>query len=1014
MYSEVTAANSWIANKKGLSTNEWISSLKMTANLAAVRSAPGRSLDGTRCRHGCPEIETLALVLGFCEQGLLLRNSKHHLVRFKIAAALRNKGWIVEEEISCLAENGSTRRVDILAYNADTKQGIIVDPTIRFEIQGHHFIFTNIFNINLAILGNTVTPLPLQEFGVATAICKQIILLAIGGEKSSGSELVQHDVSVAHRIPSRPGKTRPIVIRFTKSRSRDEWLQLFRNEAKNDGSGPGNATKKVNRDLSSGRITADNSYDDYSLNTQRLIQASPNAAPCQFKSSQWTGNMLFSKRKLLAGTAILLLVCASSTSSCPVSCRCNGGVFDVASYRIVNGPDCSGAFLQDIPSGMTNKDIGLNASYNNINILRNNALNDAGATGLEMLILNNNGLAVIEKDAFRGLLKLRSISLSNNKLTSIDPNVFSYSALLSTLYLKNNMIETLHPDTFKVNFALSNLYLTKNRITSLNNSIFKNNPRLWILEFSFNSLSTLPDDLVNSTLILRHFDFSKNCIPVLYPEIFWNKTELVHVDLSSNNLSVIHVDTFKDNMNIVHIDLSNNYITGIDRKTFRNNPYLQYLNLNGNKIVAFHFEVLKVATKLRYLDLGSNDIGYLHSNTFTSNLELRFLDVSHNRIISLTHTIFQNNPNLEYVVIKGNYIASIDSELFKYNSFLRHIDASFNRLTYILRNTFLTNLELREFNVSNNVITSFHPETLKFATKLQSFDISRNAIKFIQPQSFASNTHLKFLDLSRNRISDIDPHMFIKNPNIIDFRIKYNKLKFVNDEPILHAPSLRYFSLDFCNISYLPVQAFQNLSGLVRLSLSNNRLMKLDESKFGLSPNVITSSWSIFSSLTQLKELDLTNNQFTTLDVRLFANLERLSRLRITGNPVQCNCKLKILRSWCLRWEVDTGLVLCDDIAKSSWDVVDTLACFTTSTTPTTTTTTVKTKPIPAWKMKSKQSPPTSRNVTIVIFTILAIVIVVLVGTFLWRRYRTEGFAFFRRKISQDNTCLIHDCENDI
>ncbi|KAJ4437061.1 hypothetical protein ANN_17196 [Periplaneta americana] len=69
-------------------------------------------------------------------QGLLLRNSRHHLVRSKIAAALRTKGWIVEE-ISCLAENGSTRRVDILAYNADTKQGIIVDPTIRFEVGCH-------------------------------------------------------------------------------------------------------------------------------------------------------------------------------------------------------------------------------------------------------------------------------------------------------------------------------------------------------------------------------------------------------------------------------------------------------------------------------------------------------------------------------------------------------------------------------------------------------------------------------------------------------------------------------------------------------------------------------------------------------------------------------------------------------------------------------------------------------------------------------------------------------------
>ncbi|KAJ4452120.1 hypothetical protein ANN_03637 [Periplaneta americana] len=37
-------------------------------------------------------------------------------------------------------KNGSTRRVDILAYNADTKQGIIVDPTIRFEVECHQLV----------------------------------------------------------------------------------------------------------------------------------------------------------------------------------------------------------------------------------------------------------------------------------------------------------------------------------------------------------------------------------------------------------------------------------------------------------------------------------------------------------------------------------------------------------------------------------------------------------------------------------------------------------------------------------------------------------------------------------------------------------------------------------------------------------------------------------------------------------------------------------------------------------
>ncbi|KAJ4435454.1 hypothetical protein ANN_18069 [Periplaneta americana] len=82
LYSQVPKANAWIFNNSGLSTSEWVTCLKMNANLAAVRGVPGRSLDGSRCRHGCPETETLA---------------------------------------------------DVQAYSQTTKKGYIIDPTIRIE-----------------------------------------------------------------------------------------------------------------------------------------------------------------------------------------------------------------------------------------------------------------------------------------------------------------------------------------------------------------------------------------------------------------------------------------------------------------------------------------------------------------------------------------------------------------------------------------------------------------------------------------------------------------------------------------------------------------------------------------------------------------------------------------------------------------------------------------------------------------------------------------------------------------
>ncbi|KAJ4430144.1 hypothetical protein ANN_22354 [Periplaneta americana] len=118
LYSQVPKANAWIFNKSGLSTSEWVTCLKMNANSAAVRGVPGRSLDGSRCRHGCPETETLAHVQ-------------------------------VEEEVFCLATNGSSRRIDIIAYSQTTKKGYIIDPTVRIETGSSQPEDVNQENINI-------------------------------------------------------------------------------------------------------------------------------------------------------------------------------------------------------------------------------------------------------------------------------------------------------------------------------------------------------------------------------------------------------------------------------------------------------------------------------------------------------------------------------------------------------------------------------------------------------------------------------------------------------------------------------------------------------------------------------------------------------------------------------------------------------------------------------------------------------------------------------------------------
>ncbi|KAJ4434545.1 hypothetical protein ANN_23107 [Periplaneta americana] len=99
-----------------------------------IRALPGRSQNGTHCRHCLSEKETLAHILGACPHGELLRNSSHHKIRSLLASALRGKDYQVEEEVHGLSTNGSTRRIDIIAIPIRSTSGFIIDSTVRMEM----------------------------------------------------------------------------------------------------------------------------------------------------------------------------------------------------------------------------------------------------------------------------------------------------------------------------------------------------------------------------------------------------------------------------------------------------------------------------------------------------------------------------------------------------------------------------------------------------------------------------------------------------------------------------------------------------------------------------------------------------------------------------------------------------------------------------------------------------------------------------------------------------------------
>mgnify|MGYP000162037729 CR=1 FL=1 len=99
-----------------------------------------------------------------------------------------------------------------------------------------------------------------------------------------GMQFVQ-DISVAHRLPTKPGKPKPIVIRFNKRTSRDSWFQRFKEEARKDGDGPGLSLQRIFPQLPAGRVTAG---EHLTIATRSLFNSTRDAAKQKEYQFVWT------------------------------------------------------------------------------------------------------------------------------------------------------------------------------------------------------------------------------------------------------------------------------------------------------------------------------------------------------------------------------------------------------------------------------------------------------------------------------------------------------------------------------------------------------------------------------------------------------------------------------------------------------------------------------------------------------------------------------------------------------
>ena len=292
-------------------------------------------------------------------------------------------------------------------------------------------------------------------------------------------------------------------------------------------------------------------------------------------------------------------------------------------------------------------------------------------------------------------------------------------------------------------------------------------------------------------------------------------------------------------------------------------------------IITLETHSFSVYPDLTRLYLTKVNMNKIQSGAFEGLSSLHLLSLNGNKLNSLPNSTFQNTPILNILYLNDNDFYELPHGSICIVKHLTFLYATWNKLTNLsFPPCYMNMTHLSTLDLSGNPIDKIHKQdfaNLEYS-HIRDLRLNNCKLKRLQEDVFAHLQGLTSINLSGNKFEYFPKDIFNNLTSLLHLYVSHNRLHICIPDWTVN--SLKDFNIGYNNITSFNISNTQSLSNVRVFTLDNNKLVNL-------SSRIFTNM-----GMYNVENLSLKSCSLRHITPYAFQNLTRLKTLSLTDNPL--------------------------------------------------------------------------------------------------------------------------------